>query len=166
MPRKRKKWGKESEERGEERKWKVILETAVSLLNPKTITKFCFLHMPKLCKLIFCIWIRRSQSVQPVNSFMVGFSILKHDSDQETAWLASKRIFGQNFWSEWVNLEQLKVKHQGCALRTIMDGAQMLLTYSLYDFLLHKSKSDRGCWSMAPNSTALLSLYTCIWRSS
>ena len=73
---KEKKWGKKSEKRGEEKKWKVILKTAVSLLNPKTITKFCFLHMPKLRKLIFCIWIRRSQSVQPVNNFMVGLSSL------------------------------------------------------------------------------------------
>ena len=44
---------------GEERKQKVNVKTAVSLLNPKTILKFCFLHMPEHCKLIFCIWIRR-----------------------------------------------------------------------------------------------------------
>ena len=33
------------------------------VLNPKTISKLCFLCMPKLSKLIFCIWIRRPQSV-------------------------------------------------------------------------------------------------------
>ena len=35
MPSKRKKWGKKSEKRGEERKRKVKVKTAVSLLNPK-----------------------------------------------------------------------------------------------------------------------------------
>ena len=34
-------------------------KTAVSLLNPKTLLKFCFLRMPKFHKLIFCIWMRR-----------------------------------------------------------------------------------------------------------
>ena len=34
---------------------------------------FCFLRMPELCKLIFCIWIRRPWSVQPVNGFVVSF---------------------------------------------------------------------------------------------
>ena len=77
MPSKRKKkWGKKSEKRGEERKRKVKVKTAVSLLNPKTISKFCFLRMPKLRKLIFCIWIRRPWSVQPVNRFVVSFSSL------------------------------------------------------------------------------------------
>ena len=40
----------------------------------KTYSKFCFLRMPKLRKLIFRIWIRRQRSVRPVNSFMVSFS--------------------------------------------------------------------------------------------
>ena len=31
------------------------VSTAVSLLNPKTITKFCFLDMPELQKLIFTL---------------------------------------------------------------------------------------------------------------
>ena len=34
------------------------------------ISKFCFLGMPELCMLIFCIWIRRPQSVRPVNDFV------------------------------------------------------------------------------------------------
>ena len=59
--------------RGEERKWKVKDKTAVSLLN---LSKFCFLHMPELRKLIFCIWIRRPRSVWPVNWFVVSFSSL------------------------------------------------------------------------------------------
>ena len=40
---------------------KVKVKTAVSLLNPKSISKFCFLHMPKLCKLIICNWIRNPE---------------------------------------------------------------------------------------------------------
>ena len=35
--REKKKWGKKSEKRGEERKRKVKVKTAVSLLNPKTL---------------------------------------------------------------------------------------------------------------------------------
>ena len=38
--------------------------------------KFCFLRMPELHKLIFCIWIRRPRSVRPVNRFVVSFSSL------------------------------------------------------------------------------------------
>ena len=54
---KERKWGKESKKG--ERKRKVTVKTAVSLLNPKSLSKFCFLHMLELCKLIFCIWIGR-----------------------------------------------------------------------------------------------------------
>ena len=63
------KWKKRG---GEKAKGKV--KTAVLLLNPKTILKFCFLYIPELCKLIFCIWIRRPSSVRPVNSFVASFS--------------------------------------------------------------------------------------------
>ena len=48
------------------------VKTAVSLLNPKTMSKFCFLRMPELRKLIFCIWIKRQPSVRPVNQFVVS----------------------------------------------------------------------------------------------
>ena len=95
-PAREKKGGKKSEKRREERKRKVNVKTAVSLLNPKTISKFCFLRMPELRKVIFCIWIRRAPSVRPVNRFVVSFSSLQHDSDQKTTRLASKRVFQQN----------------------------------------------------------------------
>ena len=75
-PAREKKRGKKSEKRSEERKRKVKVKTAVSLLNSKTISRFCFLHMPELCKLIFCIWIRRPRSVWPVNGFVASFSSL------------------------------------------------------------------------------------------
>ena len=42
----------------------------------RDISKFCFLRMPELRKLIFCIWIRRPRSVRPVNWFVVSFSSL------------------------------------------------------------------------------------------
>ena len=38
--------------------------------------KFCFLRMPELRKLIFCIWIRRPWRVRPVNRFVVSCSSL------------------------------------------------------------------------------------------
>ena len=43
---------KKSEGSGVERKRKGKVKTAVSLLNPKTISKFYFLRMPKICKLM------------------------------------------------------------------------------------------------------------------
>ena len=73
-PAREKKWGKKSEKRGEERKQKVKVKTSVSLLNPKTILKFCFLCMPELCRLTVCIWIIRPWSARPVNGFVVSFS--------------------------------------------------------------------------------------------
>ena len=61
----------------------------------KTIAKLWFLHMPKLNRLIFCIWIRMLQSVRPVNGFMVSFSSLQHISYKKTTHLA---VNGLNFW--------------------------------------------------------------------
>ena len=55
-------------------KQKVKVKTVASLLNPKTLNTFCCLHMPELCKLIVCMWIRRLQSARPVNGFMASFS--------------------------------------------------------------------------------------------
>ena len=49
----KKKWGEKSEKIREEKKQKVKVKTAVSPLNPKTISKFCFLRMPELRKLMF-----------------------------------------------------------------------------------------------------------------
>ena len=43
-PAREKKWGKKSEKRGKDRKRKVKVKTAESLLNPK---KFCFLPTPE-----------------------------------------------------------------------------------------------------------------------
>ena len=42
----------------------------------KTVLKLCFLRMPELHKLKFCIWIKMLQSVRPLNGFMVSFSSL------------------------------------------------------------------------------------------
>ena len=43
---------KKSELRGVERKRREKVKTAVSLLNPKTISKFCFLRMSKIRELM------------------------------------------------------------------------------------------------------------------
>ena len=51
--------------------------TTKTFLYLKTSLKFCFLHLPKLCKLIFCTWIKRPQMVWPVKGFVVRFSTSK-----------------------------------------------------------------------------------------
>ena len=66
-PAKGKKWGEKSEKRGEERKLKVKVKTAVSLLNPKTQDfAFCaawtlqanILHLDqKAVKCTTCKWL-------------------------------------------------------------------------------------------------------------
>ena len=73
-PAKENKMRQEKWKKREERKWKVKVKTPVSLLNPNTISKFCFLHMPELRKQIFCTRIRRPRSVWPVKYFVVSFS--------------------------------------------------------------------------------------------
>ena len=77
-----------SEKRREERKRKVKVKTA-----------FCFLCMPELRKLIFCIWIRRPRSVRPVNQFVVSFSstVTRKPLDK-----LQNTFFGKISRSEWV----------------------------------------------------------------
>ena len=67
---------KQNKREGEKQNQKVKVKTAVSLLSPKTISKFCFLRMSEPHKLTCCIWIRRLQSARPVISFVVSFSSL------------------------------------------------------------------------------------------
>ena len=71
-PAKEEKGGNKREKRGEERKQKVKVKTVESLSHPKTILEFCFLRMPEIRKLIFCIWIRRPQGERPVG-FIASF---------------------------------------------------------------------------------------------
>ena len=87
--RQKKKRGKKSERRGEERKRKEIVKTALSLLNP---SELCFLRMPKL--------IRRLPSAGNVKGFEACFISLQPDSDQKTARLALRRVFQQNSHGE------------------------------------------------------------------
>ena len=47
-PAKEKKWGKKSERRGKERKLRVEVKTAVSLLKHKNYLEICLLRMPEL----------------------------------------------------------------------------------------------------------------------
>ena len=53
------------EGRRESEKWK----SKVSKMS-----KFCFLRMPELCKRLFCTWLKRPRSVQPLNGFVGRFS--------------------------------------------------------------------------------------------
>ena len=94
--REKKKGLKKSQKGGEERKRKVKVKSAVSLFNPKPVSKFYFLRMPELRKLMVCIWIKRLRSVQRVNGLVVSFSSLQQNSDQKTTRLASKHVFQQN----------------------------------------------------------------------
>ena len=49
--------------------------------------------MPELHKLIFCIWIRRLQSVRPVNGFMVSFTHqLQENHSSSGKWV---KFFGE-----------------------------------------------------------------------
>ena len=83
------------------------------LLRHFKTPKICFLRIPELRKLIFCISIRRSRSLRPVNGFVVSFSSLQHDSDQKTARLASKRVFPHNLQEPM---------GQGRTIRNVMGG--------------------------------------------
>ena len=73
---KRRKWG------GKKSKGEKV-KTALSLLNPKTISKFCFLRMPEICKVIPyippCIKYfagERPRSAWPALGFVVSFRYL------------------------------------------------------------------------------------------
>ena len=70
-------------------------QDCLSILKPKS--KFCFLSMPKLQKLIFYIWNRRQQSDQLTNSSFGMFWLIKAShSDQKKAHLASKGYLVQS----------------------------------------------------------------------
>ena len=77
---KQKEWGGEKAKRKSQ-------DCSVTFNYPNTVLKFCFLYMPGLCMLIFCIWIRELQSVRPVNSFV---AVLAFDSQTVTRkWIIS-----------------------------------------------------------------------------
>ena len=107
MPSNRKEMRREEQKKmGLERKGNEKVKTAVSLLIPKT-QKFCFLCMPELHKQIFCIWIRRLQSVRPVNIFVVCIiSLLKARQLPEHSSCLNylqNTLFGKISRSKWVN---------------------------------------------------------------
>ena len=83
MSSKKKKRGKKSEKRGEERKRKVKVKTAVSLKRDLEILLSAHARTSQ-ANIIVCIWIRTPQSVRPVNGFLVNCS-LTVGSDEKTA---------------------------------------------------------------------------------
>ena len=117
MPSNRKEMRREEQKKmGLDRKGNEKVKTAVSLLIPKT-KKFCFLCMPELHKQIFCIWIRRLQSVRPVNVFVVCIiSLLKARQLPEHSSCLNylqNTLFGKISRSQWVN-EGLMAKKKNC----------------------------------------------------
>ena len=74
-PAKEKNWGNESERKGEESLAKRKSQDCCVTFNPKN-SKFWFLHMSELCKLIFRMWIRKPWNAWPANSFVVRFGSL------------------------------------------------------------------------------------------
>ena len=93
MPNKRKKMrqGKRKNKGGEKAKSKS--EDCCVTFKPHN-SKFCFLRMPELCKLIFCIWIRRPRRVWPVNGFVVKLQ---------------NAFFGKISRAEWVKSSGVKI---------------------------------------------------------
>ena len=99
----KKKNDKKSEGSGVERKGKGKVKTAVSLLNPKTISKFCFLRMCKIHELMN--WTKGSQlSLRPLETRLglrstlpsLGFAVNFLFLNEKMARLASKADFRRN----------------------------------------------------------------------
>ena len=101
--RKAQKIDKKSKGTGVERKRREKVKTAVSLLNPKTISKFCFLRMCKIHELMN--WTKGSQlSLRPLETRLglrstlpsLGFAVNFLFLNQKMARLASKPDFRRN----------------------------------------------------------------------
>ena len=73
MPSKRNKTRQENRKKGGGEKAKSKSHDCCVTFKPQN-SKFCFLRMPELHKLIFCNWIRRPRSVRPANGIVVSFS--------------------------------------------------------------------------------------------
>ena len=91
MPNKRKKMrqGKRKNKGGEKAKSKS--EDCYVTFKPHN-AKFCFLRMPELCKLIFCIWIRRPRRVWPVNGFVVKLQNVFFGKVSRAEWVKSSGV--------------------------------------------------------------------------
>ena len=92
----KKKNDKKSEGSGVERKRKGKVKTAVSLLNPKTISKFCFVRMPKIRKLMSCTKGSRPSSRPPFDGFCGKIFAFYMFLNQKMARRASKPDFRRN----------------------------------------------------------------------
>ena len=124
--RKRKKNDNKIEWRGVERKRKKKVKIAVSLLNPKTISKFCFLRMPKIRQVVKWELNKRIAAVisasgndriglcaLPSMGFAVNFRFL----DQKTARFSAKFPGGMGCYhcyllGKVMSLLKLQAHHQ------------------------------------------------------
>ena len=96
---------KEREGGGEERKEKEKVKTAVSLLSPKTISKFCFLRMPEFGKVIFFIWIRILRRSTISKRFVLTFklSIARQRLGNCATSFKTPRFLGKIDRGKWLN---------------------------------------------------------------
>lgn len=85
-------------------KQKEEVKTAVSLSKLKSISKFWFLHMPKLQKLALnCIWNRRWQHAQPVNGSLVSLAFIARQWEENGS-IGFKTCFSAKIpRGTWVN---------------------------------------------------------------
>ena len=130
---------KRKKRRGEERKEKVA--------------KFCFLGMPELYKLTFCIWIRRHRSSQSVNSFVVRFSSLYYSLVMIKKLLDYKLqnvFFGKIPRSEWVNHLPVKVGSKNMII---------FIACQLYFLLYMKWLKPTQCYNPHRQSACVLSYH-------
>ena len=106
----------------EERKRKINVKTAVSLLNLKTSLKFCFLSMIKCWKLILCIWNRRLCEV--LNSQTAFWLIVAKQWPENSLISFKKIIFCKISRSKWA-------KNKDWACNTFSEGWSLHLSIVL-----------------------------------
>ena len=97
----KKKWGKKSEK---EESWgekvKSDNQDCCVIFKPKNYLKILLSVHARILQANILHLDQRPRSVRPVNSFVLSFSSLQHDSDQKTTRLDSKCKISKG---EWVN---------------------------------------------------------------
>ena len=96
--------GKKSERREEERKYERKNQDCCVAFKPK-ILKFCFLRMPELCKLIFCMWIKRLKNVRVLETVLwYDLALYNHAMTRKPLNLLPDAFFGKIPRDKWVNV--------------------------------------------------------------
>ena len=86
------------------------------------ISKFCFLCMPELHKLIFCNWIRRLRSVRPANAFMVILALNSTTVTRKPLNKLQKAFFGKSPGANGLKILKPSVyfKHQNIPSQSLI----------------------------------------------